>query len=972
MGHAAQYPLYANVLGCRASDRLAPARAKARGSKKINLQRKLALNIVTNGGARFIGSLLLVPLLFCAAAAAAASPPSIAFFYGAEPPWDELAAFDLVVVEPDHTPRPPRLTGGKTEVLAYMSVGEALASRAWFKDLPAAWRIGENPAWGSAVIDQSEPAWASFLVNRVARPLWEAGYRGFFLDTLDSYHLVAKTAEARAAQEAGLARVVRELKRAFPEAKLVFNRGFEILPQVKDVAHAVAAESLFRGWDPATKRYRDVPAADRDWLVTQLNRVRREYGLPAIAIDYVPPEERETARKTAADIRALGFVPWVSTSELDLLGVGAVEVMPRKVLMLYDREPGQEDLTYDDIHRFLALPLYHLGYVPEYRAVGVDPLPVHALAGRYAGVVTWFNSDQAPGSDDLVRLLQRAVRERVPIAAFGRFGIAAGHLESLLGIAAPGARVGAAKVTIATKSPLIGYEVEPLPDRREFIPLAARDATPLLRLKDDLGHVMDAVALTPWGGYALAPYAVLDFPGENASRWVVQPIEFLRRALALPAMPVPDVTTENGRRLLLVHVDGDGFPSRAEIPGAPFAGEVLLREVLERYRVPTTMSVIQGEISTTGLHANLAPTLEEIARRTFALPHVELASHSYSHPFRWRAAQGQPHERGFSLAIPNYAFDLDAEIRGSIKYIESRLAPPGKRVQVFLWTGDCVPSADAIARTYAARVLNMNGGYTTITKAHPSLTLVAPLGIPKGGHYQVYAPNQNENVYTNNWTGPFYGYERAIETFELTDAPYRLKPIDIYFHTYAATKRASLSALRKVYDWALAQRVHPVYASEYIRKALDFRRAVVARTPDGWLFRSGGDVRTLRIAQAAGSPDVAASRNVAGFARHNDQYYLHLASDDARVVLADRAPALPYLANANARLESMTQGGGELTLRLVGHMPLAFELENVRECAVSANGRPLKAVAGGALPRSALRFELKTDAAATISVRCRR
>mgnify|MGYP001400424497 CR=1 FL=1 len=40
----------------------------------------------------------------------------------------------------------------------------------------------------------------------------------------------------------------------------------------------------------------------------------------------------------------------------------------------------------------------------------------------------------------------------------------------------------------------------------------------------------------------------------------------------------------------LVHIDGDGFPSRAELPGTRLAGEALLKEVLEKYRIPTTMS----------------------------------------------------------------------------------------------------------------------------------------------------------------------------------------------------------------------------------------------------------------------------------------------------------------------------------------------------------------------------------------------
>ena len=41
------------------------------------------------------------------------------------------------------------------------------------------------------------------------------------------------------------------------------------------------------------------------------------------------------------------------------------------------------------------------------------------------------------------------------------------------------------------------------------------------------------------------------------ARWVIDPFAFLTQALQLPPMPVPDTTTENGRRLLLAHVDGD-------------------------------------------------------------------------------------------------------------------------------------------------------------------------------------------------------------------------------------------------------------------------------------------------------------------------------------------------------------------------------------------------------------------------------
>lgn len=85
--------------------------------------------------------------------------------------------------------------------------------------------------------------------------------------------------------------------------------------------------------------------------------------------------------------------------------------------------------------------------------------------------------------------------------------------------------------------------------------------------------------------------------------------------------------------------------------------------------------------------------------------------------------------------------------------------------------GNTAPSAEALAISDAAGLLNMNGGDTAITRSNPSLTEVRSWGLRKGGHLQIYAPVTNENIYTNLWHGPFYGFERVIETFEMTDAP---------------------------------------------------------------------------------------------------------------------------------------------------------------------------------------------------------
>ncbi|MGZ5118449.1 MAG: bifunctional glycoside hydrolase 114/ polysaccharide deacetylase family protein [Burkholderiales bacterium] len=907
-----------------------------------------------------------VGLFLCLSMCSFAASPNVAFFYGAQPPWDELRAFDVVVVEPGHDIDPKLHSTPHTEIFAYVSVGEVERDRPYFGDLPAGWAPGANAPWKSVVVDQTQPEWPNFLVERIVVPLWQAGYRGLFLDNLDSFHIIAKTDEQRAEQVRGLIAAVRAIRARFPEAKLIFNRGFEILPELHREAYAVAVESIFRGWDPKQARYIDVPASDRSWLLTRLQRVTQDYKLPVIAIDYTPPAARALARDTARKISELGFVPWVTNSTVDQLGVGSIEVMPRKVLMLYDGDGNEFNTIFERVHRLAAMPINYLGYVPEYVDIN-RTLPAHTLVGRYAGIVSWFLTDR-PGRNPAFReWLATQVQDGVRIAALGNLGFPLGDpLSRALGLSVGIVRGLPGRISIESRDPLIGFESEPFPDRRAFVPLRAQKATSLLRLRSETGDTMDAAALTSWGGYVLAPFDFIALADDRSERWVVQPIEFFRRALALPAMPVPDVTTENGRRLMLVHIDGDGFVNRAEIPGTPFAGEALRREILQRYRIPTAVSVIQGEVAANGLYPKLSPQLERISRAIFSMPHVEIASHTYSHPFRWGDAAARADDQQYHLNLPGYRFSLNAEIPGSVEYINSRLAPKDKRTRILLWSGDSNPGRDAVALAYRTGVLNMNGGDTWITRSEKTLSLVGPLGIDKGGQFQVFAPNQNENVYTNNWTGPFYGFERVIETFQLTDTPYRLKPIDIYYHAYSASKRASLNALHKVYQWALSQRVMNIYPSQYIEKVLDFNRMVVARASDGWLIRGDGAVRELRMPSALGVPSIATSRAIAGYEQSGNQVYVHLAEGDARLELKPQSAAEPYVVEANGRIERWARDGSTLQFGVNAYVPLRFALANVAACRVDGDGSPLSGVTQGGITR----YELKHNGIERVSITC--
>ena len=895
-----------------------------------------------------------IALFFVAASAQNTwATPSFAFYYGKDIPWEALGAFDVAVVEPGNVGIngwSHRLNPGTT-VAAYIAVGEVHPTRGYFQAMRPEWKLGENAAWGSIVVDQSAPGWSAFYLEQVIKPLWEQGYRAFFLDTLDSFYLVAKTPEAQQKQIAGMANLIKDIKRVYPDAKLIFNRGFEILPQVNALAYAVAAESLFQGWDAGKNEYRTVPPADRDWIMGQLKKCRDDYKLPVIAIDYVPPTDRALARETAQEIKALGVIPWVTNPTLDMMGIGQVEVLPRQVLAIHDEPGNLADVALHEVHRIGATPLNYLGLDLRYvyrDAPEMQELAKQVLAGRYAGVMTWFNRGGFQQSPALTQLLDNARAQAVPLVLLGDLPNAS-TMESL-GVDM-GVPVKPDKLSRFEKlSPHVGYEIEPMPAVESFAAPTVRPGKGdvWLRVRPPAGSGRgdeDVIAITEWGGFSSNRYFKVDLPQDKGGRWVVNPIAFFKAALKHNGnLPMPDVTTESGRRLLLIHVDGDGFASRAEIAGAPLASEVMDKEFLQRYRLPSTISIIEGEVAPRGLYPALSPMMEKISRQIFALPHVEMASHTYSHPFYWADAElgVQIPGRVMSLKMPGYTYDANREISGARDYINT-LAPPGKKTRMVLWSGSTEPLATPVALAYKAGLLNMNGGYTTISKAEPSLTLVAPLGIMKGDYFQVYAPMQNENVYTNSWTGPFYGFERVIETFEMTDKPLRLKPANIYYHTYITSKRASIASLHKVYGWAeeqlKQQKLHPVFASEYVERVLDWRRATVARTDAGLELRGGRNLREWRVDSSTPLPAVSAVTGIAGHSDQEQTRYINATKSVAQYTIAKGAVSPLYLESANAKLvswETNVNASGLLQLfRFEGHLPLQASF-NAPRCELQA------------------------------------
>ncbi|MDO8494186.1 MAG: hypothetical protein Q7S68_02490, partial [Deltaproteobacteria bacterium] len=341
-------------------------------------------------------------------------------------------------------------------------------------------------------------------------------------------------------------------------------------------------------------------------------------------------------------------------------------------------------------------------------------------------------------------------------------------------------------------------------------------------------------------------------------------------AFALQGLPRPDTTTINGRRIFYSHIDGDGIVSKSHIDNKSYTGEIILREILQKYpTLPITASFISGYFDMPAYQTERA---EEMARAIASLPNTEVASHGHAHPLSWR-------KQKLALDVPGYTYSDTAEILGSAEKINARLKKWGidKKVSLFSWTGDCFPTEEQTAIPAQGNLLNINGGDSRFDKRYPSYAYLYPLGIARGNSRQIYAGNANEHPYTSGWEGPFYGFQEVIETFQNTESPVRIKPINLYYHYYSGETFASLHVLKKAYDYALSQDIFPMFASQYAALVQDFFDLQIILLPNGGTrIRNSGHLRTIRWDHETRNVNLERSRGVLGFSHFQGSLYVFL------------------------------------------------------------------------------------------------
>jgi hypothetical protein len=685
--------------------------------------------------------------------------------------------------------------------------------------------------------------------------------------------------------------------------------------------------------------------------------------------------------------------------------------LPRKVVALYN---GVEEprLRSSAVHQFVAMPLNWLGLVVEFRDAS-RPLPPVWDDPDVLGVVSWFPSPALPRPAEYLDWAERVLASGRRFVLLGDLGVAGdkvppGRVERFY--ASLGLRYGGgwSPVTYDTElvladPALTGFERAldgPLPPFELFAPADPSARTYLKARRPAAGGAEEShlVVVTRAGGFVAPGYAHFRDPATLVSQWYVDPFAFFERALGLAGRPVPDVTTLSGRRMYYSHVDGDGWLNRSQavpVPKgeeAPYASEVILDRAVAPYPdLPVTVAPIAAELDPAWGGSEEA---RRIARALFALPQVEPASHTYTHPFQWdffedyapgkeapfaglygdgalhgdhdAAADDAPPPAGglrpgyrLPRAYGGRPFDLDQEMRGAADHI-ALYAPPGKRVGLVQWSGDTSPFEGAVAAARRAGLANINGGDSRLDSEYPSVSYLAPVGRPVGAEVQVYASASNENTYTGLWTGRYFGFRDLRESMDNTERPRRLKPINLYYHMYSGERAASLKALLANLAHVRAQEICPVPTGRYVSAARGFFTLRLAGVGErSWRVSDRGGLHTLRFPATDGAEgaevevDLDRSPGVIGQRVHQGQLYVALDPAAAEPVVTLRArvpgpPARPELVQSRWEVSALetTPDGFAFTAQGFGPGETEWRVPAPGRYAVAVGPARIEAVAG--------------------------
>lgn len=633
------------------------------------------------------------------------------------------------------------------------------------------------------------------------------------------------------------------------------------------------------------------------------------------------------------------------------------EVIPRVVVVMY-REGQERDYSLLNVHQLAEMPLNQLGIILRYHDI-TKGFPDIEHDPEVIGILSWFmNELSVPNPHEYIDWVERSVKAGKKFVMMGSLGFSTqqsgitasevNHLWAALGLMTMQRTVGdtyRANIEINDKH-IMNFErkYDGIKPMYEVVQPISPDvkilATAHYRGNSDNDSLV--AALSPKGGYVMKDYSCykeLEGPYMQGMRgWYINPFEFFRRAFAYQDVPIPDTTTEAGRRLYYSQIDGDGWNNLTQLEkyrlNKAICAEVLDKEILSVYQdLPTTVGPIGADININWGGQQLS---RDIAEKIFLHPHVEVGCHTFTHPFDWvffknynpekevpyltlyphgswkykgltgmmietyqnlrdknslggdvasvyQAGVKEEKPGGLALgytvprAFALEPFNPDLEVIGAIDQIDN-LLDNKRKVKVIQWSGNCLVFEKIIKLSREAGVRNINGGDSRFDNEAFSYGWVKSIGRQVGQQQQIYASCSNENIYTSGWRERFWGQILLQQSFKNMETPIRVKPLNLYYHVFSAEKLSSLSALINNLEYIRKQSITPVTTSHFAAIGDGFYSTKIDKVGGNkWQIRNRGELQTIRFDRSSlKGIDFEASEGVIGQRHFQGSLYVYL------------------------------------------------------------------------------------------------
>ena len=267
--------------------------------------------------------LWLLCIILGSACAQAAEPERWVVYYTDKLPASAFEAFDVIAFDSEHHPDIAPLKAKGKMVLGYISLGEAEKYRSYFNTIKERkLLLGKSDLWkGHYYIDVRKKEWTQMVLNELIPPILEQGFDGIMIDTIDSViEPEIQAPEKYAGMKQGAVRLIKSIRARYPDIKIMVNRGFGILTEIAGDIDMVMAESVYTDWVPNPKKPVLVDKETYQYYLGIINSARDHApNLKVYSMDYWDMSDSEGVRHIYAAQRRQGFVPYVSTMDLQHL-----------------------------------------------------------------------------------------------------------------------------------------------------------------------------------------------------------------------------------------------------------------------------------------------------------------------------------------------------------------------------------------------------------------------------------------------------------------------------------------------------------------------------------------------------------------------------------------------------------------------------------------------------------------------------